>query len=666
MELNEQTEYGLDGLAEYWQALGGPDSISPGPPGIALSVTEGEPQSMNAVEKEKSNWRAILSGRAQRPRLNISKSETRTSCIERTWDVDSIIFWASCLSINRGLYVSYHLPVSRNLRSSVHVFHPKKPLHTIPHIRLGSGRQSPQFGVYVFFPGISRANRETTYLTDDERRTWIYRLFLRAIRSVCPPDIVQYHPRSFDDVESKTYSRQRETCDGKVRSSMDMHHSLSQKYLQAIWHHMVCNTHNSELAMSRGMFLVLSAKNIKLEAKLSTFQACRANIISHLQQFMDWSQADLTNTWMDIGVEDTADQNCTLLFKSHCLRSWIRSMTRITQSPLVASEHINWNLTEQSGSARVETRKVHPLRRGGIAYAQRYNVSKDLFSTAAKQDFGLFGEPHPKGLTCPPSLLDAWIVAAWQSRASGIATSRQSTPQLKRLRQVFEARKSRLRHALDSSVSTSSGVREEYRISWKLFMNLSPLTSSPRGCHRPFLTLPTAQVNSFMRQENNRWLAAIDFVRVQARDREACWEDHQRNMIMVTILLRSLKASVNCHQVARRSQMFKGTYQNRKGQPLRGLDFEGSMRQSGLASLTFDMFHWEDFHLRDEIVASTTFTFNGLQGIFRNWKGVKMISREYCKASELEEQLRTGEGDRSETMDMPSSPTGITRRLSAI
>ncbi|GKU15179.1 unnamed protein product [Fusarium langsethiae] len=183
-------------------------------------------------------------------------------------------------------------------------------------------------------------------------------------------------------------------------------------------------------------------------------------------------------------------------------------------------------------------------------------------------------------------------------------------------------------------------LRHQY---WELFTTVDPSTSHPYGPHRPFWVVPTAHVNEFMRWEFNRWLSAIEFVRARGSRRDANWEDHQRNMIMVTILLRSLKASVNCHHVAKRSQMFKGTYKNRQGKPLRGLDFESSMRQTGLAWLPLDLFNWTDFHLHDNLVASTTFTFNGLQGVFRNWKDVESISREYCKARELEDHLRTSE-----------------------
>ncbi|KLP14862.1 Uncharacterized protein LW94_6637 [Fusarium fujikuroi] len=624
----------LKHMADYWRNLAVPDAI-----GIA------SPQARtDENEHVQPDWFSILSGGDSRPNLNIQRSQAIPSDIQRTWDVDSVLCWASCLSITRGLYVSYHPPVSRNLGSSIHVFHHGTALHLIPHLRLGSGRQSPQFSVYVFFPGISHVCRTTTYLTKEEQRMWIDQLLLPAIRRCCPPDVIQHHPRSFDDVESKAYSRQRETCGGMVPNRMDMHHHLPQEYLSAIWHHMTQSTEQADFAGFRGMFIVLSAKNIKLEAKSSTFQECRTKIRAHLHQVLDWSKADLSNTWVDVGLENiAASEKCTFLHKSRCLASWVQSMRYSDDKPLISSEHFNWNLTGQAGSARVEIRRSHPLRKGGIAYAQRYNVNKDLFSTASKRDSGLFGEPNLEGLTCPPSLLDAWIVAARQYRNAGLATSLQSAPKLKRLRKVFQAMKSRIRFALDGSMETSFGVREEYRISWELFTTVDPSISRACGPHHPFWVLPTAHVNEFMRWEFNRWLSAIEFVRARGSRRDANWEDHQRNMIMVTILLRSLKASVNCHHVAKRSQMFKGTYKNRQGKPLRGLDFESSMRQTGLAWLPLDLFNWTDFHLHDNFMASTTFTFNGLQGVFRNWKDVESVSREYCKARELEDQLRASE-----------------------
>ncbi|KAK2667246.1 hypothetical protein RAB80_016437 [Fusarium oxysporum f. sp. vasinfectum] len=263
---------------------------------------------------------------------------------------------------------------------------------------------------------------------------------------------------------------------------------------------MTQSTEQADLAGFRGMFIILSAKNIKVEAKSSTFQECRTKIRAHLHQVLDWLKADLSNTWVDVGLENiAASEKCTFLHKSRCLASWVQSMRYSDDKPLISSEHFNWNLTGQAGSARVEIRRSHPLHKGGIAFAQRYNVNKDLFSTASKRDSGLFGEPNLEGLTYPPSLLDAWIVAARQYRNAGLATSLQSAPKLKRLRKVFQAMKSRIRFALDGSMETSFGVREEYRISWELFTTIDPSISRAYGPYHPFWVLPTAHINEFMR-----------------------------------------------------------------------------------------------------------------------------------------------------------------------
>ncbi|KAF4947724.1 hypothetical protein FSARC_13898 [Fusarium sarcochroum] len=500
---DEPQVHGLLDMIDYWRSFAVPSSIGRASPHAGISESDGA----------QLDWSSILSGGDNRSKLDIQMSQRSSPDVQHTWDMDSIISWATCLSASRGLYISYHSPPTRNLASNVHVFHQGTLLHIIPHLRLGNGRQSPQFGVYVFFPGISHVCRTTTYLTINERRLWIDELLLPAIRHYCPPNVIQHHPRSFDDVESKAYSCQREACSRMVRSKLDMHHYLPQEYLQQIWQHIRQCAERSDLAMFRGMFIVL--------------------------------------------------------------------------------KHFNWSLTGQAGSARVETRRSHPLRNGGIAYAQRYNVNKDLFWTTAKQDSALFSEPNLEGMARPLSLLDAWIVVARQYRNAGLATSDKSAPKLKRLRKVFQAMKARIGFALDSSADTSFGVREEYRISWELFTVLNPAASSSQGQHCSFWVLPTAHVNRFMR-----------------------WEF------------------------------------NRKGKPLRGLDFESSMRDTGVAWLPRDLFDWSNFHLQDDLVASTTFTFNGLQGVFRNWKGVKSASKEYGKAGELEDYLRTSEPNtRSATLD---------------
>ena len=82
--------HGLQQMAEYWQGLGVPDAI--GTKTVSATTIQGE-----APHPE---WLSVLSGGDQRPRLCFEKSQNSTPNFARTWDVDSMIIRASCLSIN--------------------------------------------------------------------------------------------------------------------------------------------------------------------------------------------------------------------------------------------------------------------------------------------------------------------------------------------------------------------------------------------------------------------------------------------------------------------------------------------------------------------------------------------------------------------------------------
>lgn len=87
----------LKEMADYWRNLAVPDAIGTASPQAQTDENE----------QVQLDWSPILSGGDSRPNLNIQRSQKITPSIQRTWDMDSVISWASCLSINRGLYVSY-------------------------------------------------------------------------------------------------------------------------------------------------------------------------------------------------------------------------------------------------------------------------------------------------------------------------------------------------------------------------------------------------------------------------------------------------------------------------------------------------------------------------------------------------------------------------------
>ncbi|KAK6703768.1 hypothetical protein SNK04_013703 [Fusarium graminearum] len=120
-ENNEPPLHGLLGMVNYWQSFAVPDSI-----GRTSSHAE-----IDESNHRQLDWYSILSGGDNRPKLDIQLSERSSPEVQRTWDVDSIISWATCLSVNRGLYISYHSPPTRNLASNLHVFHQGTPYHIL-------------------------------------------------------------------------------------------------------------------------------------------------------------------------------------------------------------------------------------------------------------------------------------------------------------------------------------------------------------------------------------------------------------------------------------------------------------------------------------------------------------------------------------------------------
>ena len=110
-----------------------------------------------------------------------------------------------------------------------------------------------------FFLGITHVRRTISYLAREERVSCVDRMLLPAIRQVCPPHVIQHHPQSFDDVESKTYSGLQESYSGMVRSGRDALHHIPLEYLEEIWVEIARHVEHADLVQFRGMFTVLVA-----------------------------------------------------------------------------------------------------------------------------------------------------------------------------------------------------------------------------------------------------------------------------------------------------------------------------------------------------------------------------------------------------------------------
>src|SRR5438876_1008893 len=142
----------------------------------------------------------------------------------------------------------------------------------------------------------------------------------------------------------------------------------------------------------------------------------------------------------------------------------IRVKSLVASRPFTTFYH--WNMTRDAGSMTVELRAKNPLRRGGIVYAQRYNIVKELWDAQGTYPFT---SKALEGLLVPDSLSHLWQTVGG---APNTWTPRHSW-------QIYEASKERVRHSMMGAEPNTFGVREEYRITWDLFISLDVLKHWP-------------------------------------------------------------------------------------------------------------------------------------------------------------------------------------------
>ncbi|KAH7228496.1 uncharacterized protein BKA55DRAFT_459599, partial [Fusarium redolens] len=83
---NEPQVYGRLDMVDYWRGLAVPDSFGRASPHAEVGESD----------DAQLDWSSILSGGDNRPKLDIQMSQRSSPDVQRTWDVDSIISWATC------------------------------------------------------------------------------------------------------------------------------------------------------------------------------------------------------------------------------------------------------------------------------------------------------------------------------------------------------------------------------------------------------------------------------------------------------------------------------------------------------------------------------------------------------------------------------------------
>jgi hypothetical protein len=538
----------------------------------------------------------------------MAQSHKQASLTQAIWDMDSILTRLTCLSACNGIRFSFYPKITWNIKSDLHVSIQGSVLHKTPHLRLGSPLDGDAYSIFVFFPRLDEeCPRRTTYLRTEEHKIWIDEILLPSIREHCPLDVIQHFPRRWQEAADKISARKKEDVWQRKTYDLNLHYTLPAQYLADIWQSIQRRTSLDEFQHFRNIFLVLSGKDLKLQFKSPTLCSSCQQFSRSMRSKLNWEQLDLQQTWVDVAREDTPTEEGTIcLWNCKELDRWLEELRHKPEAPLSSHRKFNWHLTDQAGSASVELRLSHPLRRGGIIYGQRYNLYKDLFITPEKGASAPFANPRIEGIAVPDHLLDVWLTIA------RITFQNQAGKARNDLRKAFVASKTRVHQTLLGTRTASFGVREEYRITWNLLLRLSgSAVSSPPVHHAlpiPFWKISSTEALDYVRWDCNRWLTPIEHLHAQSLQ-------NIDQVLQITSLsnglFRCVRASLACAHLSSSNELWKEDYVSKDGKRQRGLGFQSSLQRAQMVWLAASSVDWQLLNFRSDILASSYFAKNG-------------------------------------------------------
>jgi hypothetical protein len=240
----------------------------------------------------------------------------------------------------------------------------------------------------------------TTYSRAEEHRTRIDKVLLSSIYENCPLDVTQHFPRRWQEAADKISARKKGGVWRRKTSDLNLHYTLPAQCLASIWQSIQQQTSLDEFQQFRDILLVLSGKDLTLQFKSSTLSSSCRQFSRSMRSKLNWERIDLRRTWVDVAREDTPTQETICLRNCKELDRWIEELRHKPEVPLGSYRTFNWHLSDQAGSAGVESRLSHPLLRGGIIYGKRYNLYNALFITSEKETSAPFANPRMEWVRC--------------------------------------------------------------------------------------------------------------------------------------------------------------------------------------------------------------------------------------------------------------------------
>lgn len=632
---------------------------------------------------------------------DLPESQNGAFSCRRVYDVDSFIARITSLSAHLGGFrLAYRPPFLRRITQNQRVRIDGLEIHKLKQLRLGQGSAAGGYGYdcHVIFPQLPISSTGETHLTDREQKEWIDQILLPALRSSCPSDIIQHHPRSFADACTKASVRKEAFLDGSGQS-MDIRYTVPDSNLAAFSAELNRLANSPELsARWGGITFIVSGHDLKLFWKNNVFTSCRRNFLAHLSQCFRFDEIHFPpeDCWLDFGMEDMppiGDIGRTLLRKTGCLREWhIQFTCPDRKARFTVYDEYPWATTLDAASASVALTTDNNWYQCGIAYNKAYNLYKDLFATPLKK-FNPFDHPHLEALGYSQTVLEEW--AAQNSYYSHIPATAHE-----RLIKAYLDTKGRVSTALHASKDTDFGIRQEYRITIALFQKLTmearsgspdPGTGGLRArfrsistaidnlddgrqgrdnisaaTHRAYWILKTKDVNAFVAAQLNRWLLCLEVLIARGQSAPGGLEPSSREQqlidgVLVSAMVRLLRLSTGGlnrrgspaiwknHWISKSPRRLDNEDEDEEeegeekpGLMRWGLGLDDILDESGIAWFCPELMRWNTLTLTRYALKNLAFNTNALQQSYRTTTNIqKRLQNEDHALALFHERLRS-------------------------
>jgi len=291
--------------------------------------------------------------------------------------------------------------------------------------------------------------------------------FIPSIGRHYPADILQHLPLSFDLASMYTFARGRELGikDGRFESGkrQEMHYFLSGKFFKEVWKDMNIFSQQPGYQHFQKMFLLLDAKDLKLQLKGSTVGETWQLFSELLDGELDFTCLDPDFKFLDLGQELLSQKRNTICFyKSCCLKQ--EGLHIRESSPGIKVSNYTWALNSLTANQTLEYSKSSSHYQSGLRYSQYYSPLKSLFDAAGTYPFENTSLDY---LSLSPEIFKLWQSASREKDGFKVDIAKLEKSYLHSRDRILQA----LREAIKQK--RSFGIRQEHRISFQLFHSLA-------------------------------------------------------------------------------------------------------------------------------------------------------------------------------------------------